>query len=54
MTRAVIERSEGVKDLPGSFHSTRPNIIQSGVVFKDGKVSVEKKSEGRVVPSSTG
>ncbi|XP_048728117.2 tRNA-specific adenosine deaminase 1-like [Ostrea edulis] len=53
MTRAVIERSEGVKDLPGSFHSTRPNIIQSGVVFKDGKVSVEKKSEGRVVPSST-
>jgi hypothetical protein len=54
ITRAVIERSEEVGDLAGSFHITRPVIIQSDSDFVDGKVCVEKKSKGKVVPSSTG
>lgn len=52
MTRAVIMRSSGVKDLPDGFHITHPAILQSNKTFVDGKASVEKNSTGRVVPSS--
>ncbi|XP_062618389.1 tRNA-specific adenosine deaminase 1-like [Saccostrea cucullata] len=52
ITRAVIERSEGIKDLPEGFHVTRPAILQSDKVFSDGKACVDKQSKGKVVPSS--
>ncbi|XP_052716951.1 tRNA-specific adenosine deaminase 1-like isoform X2 [Crassostrea angulata] len=52
MTRAVITRSSGVKDLPDGFHITHPAILQSNKTFVDGKASVEKNTTGRVVPSS--
>ncbi|XP_061197976.1 tRNA-specific adenosine deaminase 1-like [Saccostrea echinata] len=52
ITRAVIERSEGIKDLPEDFLVTKPAILQSNKVFIDGKACVEKQSKGKVVPSS--
>ena len=54
MTRAVIERSEGVQHLSSGFLVTKPAILQSGRIFVDGKTSVEKEATGKVVPSSAG
>ncbi|XP_078337299.1 tRNA-specific adenosine deaminase 1-like isoform X1 [Crassostrea virginica] len=52
MTRAVIERSEGVQHLSSGFLVTNPAILQSRRIFVEGKTSVEKEATGKVIPSS--
>ncbi|KAK3579180.1 hypothetical protein CHS0354_022717 [Potamilus streckersoni] len=53
LMRAVIERSEGVTELPLGYSMQKPELYQSKLVFQDGRRDVENKQGSmKIVPCS--
>ena len=45
MKRGLIDRSEGVKNLPEHHKRTFPRLLQSNLLFKDSKLAKTSSSE---------
>lgn len=39
MKRALIDRSEQIKDLPDEYTKTQPHLLQSTMLFNDSKLA---------------
>ena len=53
MQRALIERSEGIENLPDGFRCFKPTIIQSNFDFKDSKSKKQNDAKLNACPTCT-